>query len=52
LKLGDNNADFSEIIKTTLIEKLHELAEPSAMLFYVYIGLQWFSLILLYFLNI
>ncbi|PRA95361.1 hypothetical protein CQ046_22210 [Chryseobacterium sp. MYb7] len=52
LNLGDENADFSEIIKTTLIEKLHELAEPSAMLFYIYIGLQWFSLILLYFLNI
>jgi hypothetical protein len=52
LNLGDDNADFSEIIKTTLIEKLHELAEPSAMLFYIYIGLQWISLILLYFLNI
>lgn len=51
LNLGDENADFSEIIKTTLIEKLHELAEPSAMLFYIYIGLQWISLILLYFLN-
>ncbi|WP_431612138.1 hypothetical protein [Chryseobacterium sp. 'Rf worker isolate 10'] len=52
LNLGDENADFSEIIKKTLIEKLYELAEPSAMLFYIYIGLQWFSLILLYFLNI
>ncbi|WP_336703847.1 hypothetical protein [Chryseobacterium indologenes] len=52
LNLAQENADFSEIIKTTLIEKLYELAEPSAMLFYIYIGLQWFSLILLYFLNI
>ncbi|MFS4472012.1 hypothetical protein [Chryseobacterium sp. T20] len=52
LNLGQDNADFSEIIKTTLIEKLYELAEPSAMLFYIYIGLQWVSLILLYFLNI
>lgn len=52
LNLSDENADFSDIIKNTLIEKLYELAEPSAMLFYLYIGLQWISLILLYFLNI
>ncbi|WP_126653806.1 hypothetical protein [Chryseobacterium aureum] len=52
LNLGAENADFSEIIKTTLLEKLYELAEPSAMLFYLLIGLQWFTLILLYFLNI
>ncbi len=52
LNLGNENADFSDIIKNTLIEKLHELAEPSAMLFYIYIGLQWISLILLYVLNI
>jgi hypothetical protein len=52
LNLGAENADFSEIIKTTLLEKLYELAEPSAMLFYLFIGLQWFTLILLYFLNI
>ncbi|MGH1520396.1 hypothetical protein [Chryseobacterium sp. JK1] len=52
LNLGAENADFSEIIKTQLLEKLHELAEPSAVIFYIYIGLQWISLILLYFLNI
>lgn len=52
LNLGDEHANFYDIIKTTLIEKLHELAEPSAMIFYIYIGLQWVSLILLYFLNI
>ena len=52
LNLGDENVDFYEIMKNTLIEKLHELAEPSAMIFYIYIGLQWLSLILLYFLNI
>lgn len=52
LNLGDENVNFYDIIKTTLIGKLHELAEPSAMLFYIYIGLQWVSLILLYFLNI
>lgn len=52
LNLGDENADFYEIIKKTLIEKLHELAEPSAMLFYIFIGLQWLSLILMYFLDI
>ncbi len=52
LNLGAENADFSEIIKTTLLEKLYELAEPSAMLFYLFLGLQWFTLILLYFLNI
>lgn len=52
LNLGDENVDFYDIIKTTLIEKLHELAEPSALLFYIYIGLQWLSLIMLYFLNI
>ncbi|MGE8552787.1 MAG: hypothetical protein ACN6OB_02480 [Chryseobacterium jejuense] len=52
LNLGDENVDFYDIIKTTLIEKLHELAEPSAMIFYIYIGLQWLSLIMLYFLNI
>ncbi|MGL6126644.1 hypothetical protein [Chryseobacterium artocarpi] len=52
LNLGDENTNFDDIIKTTLIEKLHELAEPSAMLFYIYIGLQWLSLILMYFLNI
>lgn len=52
LNLGDENVDFYDIIKTTLIEKLHELAEPSALIFYIYIGLQWLSLILLYFLDI
>ncbi|WP_336960799.1 hypothetical protein [Chryseobacterium contaminans] len=52
LNLGDGNVDFYDIIKTKLIEKLHELAEPSAMIFYIYIGLQWLSLILLYFLDI
>ncbi|WET49045.1 hypothetical protein PYS58_21175 [Chryseobacterium indologenes] len=52
LNLADENVDFYDIIKTTLIEKLHELAEPSAMIFYIYIGLQWLSLILLYFLDI
>ncbi|SEH38919.1 hypothetical protein [Chryseobacterium culicis] len=52
LNLGDENADFSEIIKKTLMEKLYELSEPSAMLFYLYVGLQWLTLILLYFLNI
>ncbi|MGU3373619.1 hypothetical protein [Chryseobacterium sp. M5A1_1a] len=52
LNLDNENANFYDIIKTTLIEKLHELAEPSAMLFYIYIGLQWLSLILIYFLNI
>lgn len=52
LNLGDENVNFYDIIKTTLVEKLHELAEPSAMLFYIYIGLQWLSLILIYFLNI
>lgn len=52
LNLSDENVDFYDIIKTTLIEKLHELAEPSAMMFYIYIGLQWISLILLYFLDI
>lgn len=51
LNLGAENVDFSDIIKTTLIEKLNELAEPSAMIFYIYIGLQWISLMLLYFLN-
>lgn len=52
LNLADENVDFYGIMKNTLIEKLHELAEPSAMIFYIYIGLQWLSLILLYFLNI
>ncbi|PWN63662.1 hypothetical protein C1631_022085 [Chryseobacterium phosphatilyticum] len=52
LNLGADNADFSEITKTQLIEKLNELAEPSALLFYIFIGLQWLSLVLLYFLNI
>lgn len=52
LNLGEENVNFYDIIKTTLIEKLHELAEPSAMLFYIYIGLQWISLALMYFLNI
>lgn len=52
LNLGDENVDFYDIIKTKLIEKLHELAEPSAMIFYIYIGLQWLSLILMYFLDI
>ena len=52
LNLADENVDFYDIIKITLIEKLHELAEPSAMIFYIYIGLQWLSLILLYFLDI
>ncbi|WP_288436911.1 hypothetical protein [uncultured Chryseobacterium sp.] len=52
LNLGDENADFSEIIKKTLMEKLYELSESSAMLFYLYVGLQWLTLILLYFLNI
>ncbi|MGG7471191.1 hypothetical protein ACVVIH_22075 [Chryseobacterium arthrosphaerae] len=52
LNLGDEHANFYDIIKTNLIEKLHELAEPSPMIFYIYIGLQWVSLILLYFLNI
>ncbi|OCA72678.1 hypothetical protein BBH99_02875 [Chryseobacterium contaminans] len=52
LNLGGENVDFYDIIKTKLIEKLHELAEPSAMIFYIYIGLQWLSLILLYFLDI
>ncbi|MDM1556864.1 MULTISPECIES: hypothetical protein [Chryseobacterium] len=52
LNLADENVDFYDIIKTTLIEKLHELAEPSAMIFYIYIGLQWLSLMLLYFLDI
>ncbi|MBP2619639.1 hypothetical protein [Chryseobacterium jejuense] len=52
LNLEDENVDFYDIIKTTLVEKLHELAEPSAMIFYIYIGLQWVSLILLYFLDI
>ncbi|SIT20894.1 hypothetical protein SAMN05421786_10920 [Chryseobacterium ureilyticum] len=52
LNLGDENTNFDDVIKTTLIEKLNELAEPSAMLFYIYIGLQWLSLILMYFLNI
>ncbi|AZA82584.1 hypothetical protein C1637_24925 [Chryseobacterium lactis] len=51
LNLGADNADFSDIIKTQLLEKLNELAEPSALLFYIYIGLQWISLALLYFLN-
>jgi hypothetical protein len=49
LNLSDENVDFYDIIKTTLIEKLHELAEPSAMMF-LSICLQWISLILLYFL--
>ena len=52
LNLGDESTNFYDIIKTTLIEKLHELAEPSAMIFYIYIGLQWLSLVLVYFLNI
>ncbi|AZA79538.1 hypothetical protein EG347_19555 [Chryseobacterium sp. G0186] len=52
LNLSDENTNFYDIIKATLIEKLHELAEPSALLFYIYIGLQWLSLILIYFLNI
>lgn len=52
LNLSNENINFYDIIKTTLIEKLHELAEPSALLFYIYIGLQWLSLILIYFLNI
>lgn len=52
LNLSADNADFSDIIKVALIEKLQELAEPSAMLFYIFIGLQWVSLILLYFLKI
>lgn len=52
LDLKNGNISFYDLIKTKLIEKLHELAEPSAMIFYIYIGLQWLSLALLYFLNI
>ncbi|HAO28406.1 MAG TPA: hypothetical protein DCQ68_13600 [Chryseobacterium indologenes] len=51
LNLGADHADFSEIIKNQLIEKLNDLAEPSGLIFYLYIGLQWLSLALLYFLN-
>ncbi|MCT2562059.1 hypothetical protein [Chryseobacterium herbae] len=52
LDLKNGNANFYDIIKTKLIEKLHELAEPSAMIFYIYIGLQWLSLGLMYFLKV
>jgi len=52
LNLKSGNINFYDLIKTKLIEKLHELAEPSAMIFYIYIGLQWLSLVMLYFLNI
>lgn len=52
LDLKNGNANFYDLIKTKLIEKLHELAEPSAMIFYIYIGLQWLSLGLMYFLKI
>lgn len=52
LDLKSGNINFYDLIKTKLIEKLHELAEPSAMIFYIYIGLQWLSLVMLYFLNI
>ncbi|KFF03098.1 hypothetical protein [Chryseobacterium luteum] len=52
LDLKNENASFYDIVKTKLIEKLHELAEPSAMIFYIYIGLQWLSLGLMYFLKI
>lgn len=52
LDLKSGNINFYDIIKTKLIEKLHELAEPSAMIFYIYVGLQWLSLALIYFLNI
>jgi hypothetical protein len=50
--LKNGNANFYDVIKIKLIEKLHELAEPSAMIFYIYIGLQWLSLALIYFLKI
>lgn len=52
LNLGNENANFFDIIKAKLIEKLYELSEPSAAFFFIYIGLQWLSLILIYFLNL
>ncbi|PIF46537.1 hypothetical protein CLU96_3575 [Chryseobacterium sp. 52] len=52
LNLKNENANFYDIIKIKLVEKLHELAEPSAMIFYIYIGLQWLSLGLMYFLKV
>lgn len=51
LNLGNENANFYDIIKSKLIEKLHELSEPSSVFFFIYIGLQWVSLILIYFLS-
>ncbi len=42
------NLSFYDILKRKLIEKLHELSEPSTKLFWIFIGFQVILLLLMY----